>query len=286
MMIFILGLTSAHYADVVAAVVRSLPGEMVAGLPALGKPMLTNKYAEECLETIVKFYSGRQNCFKRGLSIIVVSQAGESAAGISLEFFPFSLIKEVCFPRQYSVTGAQSSRDKNELIRLLVAEAKRQTKIKNSINTYYSSRINRTPLLLPLRHFGESQLRDVIKKVWKDLPVSEDSVGVLEGACRSFEAHFPFSKKGGSKTGNFANGRDVWFSTPGRHLHGPASLSHANICFLNGILRIGGAIEDGFHYDCTKRGDTHEGTFENCHGELVKKSGKPHLNVYPNDYVR
>lgn len=57
-------------------------------------------------------------------------------------------------------------------------------------------------------------------------------------------------------------------------------------CLFNGLLRIGGAIRDGFHYDCTRSGGKYAGDFANCHNEIISKAGKPHLNVYPNDYIR
>lgn len=285
---FIAGLPKQHFDDVIKSIVKSVPGETITGLPAIGSRLLSADYIVECFDTLEAFHAGRPNCFDRGLCVIGVAQTGESFSSVSEHFFPFALTSEVRFPRTYSSSPSQSRRDKNELSRFLEAHVKRQVRIRNDINQYLQSRTNRTPMLLPLRHFGEKELDSAVKAAWQTLPHSKAPVAELEAICKDFEERFPFSKRSG-RSGLFANSRDIWFTLPGRDLHASAhseAIGHAKQCFLNGVLRVGAAIRQGFHYDCTKKGDKHSGTFSNCHGETVTKSGKPHLNVYPNDFIR
>ena len=288
-MIFLAGLPSIHYQDVVKAVVKAVSDEPVTGLQTVAKPRLTAMYAQQCIDTLKRYHSGRENCFLTGLTTIVVCEESESSLDFCAEFFPFSLVRVVIFARKFSTSHAQSKRDKNELARSIIQEVKRQVKIKNTVNSYLQSRLNRTPLLLPMEHFGESALIDAIRNTWINLPLNLDSNSILDQECTRVEKLFPFKKRANSKAGCFSNRSDVWFSTPGRDLHGTARaelVAHPASCCLNGILRFSGAIREGFHYDCTRAGGLHSGSFQNCHGEVSRKVGKPHLNVYPNDFVR
>jgi hypothetical protein len=61
---------------------------------------------------------------------------------------------------------------------------------------------------------------------------------------------------------------------------------HNEVCFLNARVRLGGFYADGFHYDCMRRKARYEGRFANCHNVEANYTGRPHLNVYPNDYIR
>ena len=288
-MIFLAGLPSIYYQDILKSVVKAVSDEPITGLSIATKPRLTKKYAEDCIDTMRRYHVGRSNCFEAGLTIIAICEAGEDSSDFCFQFFPFSLLKEVKFVRNFSAAPTQSKKDKNELTLRVLDEVKRQVKIKNNVKSYFQSRKNRTPLLLPIEHFGEVVLRKAIKSTWSNLPLDLDSNSILDEECAKIEKLFPFVKRIGAKKGCFANSSNVWFITPGRDLHGAAratSTGHPINCFLNGILRFGGIIQDGFHYDCTRAGGVHAGQFYNCHGEISSKVGRPHLNIYPNDFIR
>jgi hypothetical protein len=67
---------------------------------------------------------------------------------------------------------------------------------------------------------------------------------------------------------------------------------HNRLCYLNGNLRLSGRFDPGFHYDCIKdfsegrRELPLQGSFFNCHGTQDPLTGKPHVNIAPNDFCR
>lgn len=287
-MIFIIGLPQQHHSHVLKTLPRALKDEYITGIK-LNRRASLEEIFEECLDTLIEFHRGRSDCFKKGLLVVGVTQPGEEIQEILSKFFPFALTKEINFPRKYSTSSAQARRDGNALFAILEKEIKHQVKIRNRITSFLGSKAARTPILLPLNHFGEDDLINFISQTWKKASEASDIQVFLDEESKKFETKFPFKKKNGSRTGFFQNSKDVWFRPPGRDLHGssyPKAPGHLTTCFFNAILRIGGAIKDGFHYDCTKGGSRHVGTFQNCHGDSVQMSGRPHLNVYPNDFIR
>lgn len=289
-MLFLLGIPKALFRDVVQAVAKSLPGDFVSGLPFDGAGRPSASYFEDCFDTLVAFHNGRPQCFEKGLAVLALQffGGGDFSAAAS-SFFPFALFKIVDHKARLALTGNQMLRDKNELIRIFSAEAKRTVKLKNRVTTYLHSRSNRTPLLLPVRHFGGDEVTDLVTRAWTSLPSATDPNGLFEQLERVFEERYPFHKKKNS-SGFFVNANSVEFRSPGRDLHGVThanSGDHNHLCFLNGSLRIGGQIRTGFHYDCCQRdGKPHGGTFMGCHAQDLRRHGKPHLNVYSNDYIR
>lgn len=288
--IFLTGLPTAHFSQILKAIVTSLPREMVAGLPVREHGGYSKEYLDDCLDTLKAFETGRPECFARGLSIICFVQPSDDYLAISEHFYPFSIVSGVEFGRRFATSPSQASRDKNEAIRLLVAKAKQQVKLASEVSTYLRSRSNRTPILLPLRRFERQELIDAVREAWLFLQTAEHAGERLQAISAEFEKSYPYRRRPGAKSGYFANGRKIEFKAPGRDLHGmphPGHTGHPEACFLNGRLRLGGAIADGFHYDCT-RGENakYSGAFEACHGQVLERAGRPHLNIYPNDYIR
>jgi len=266
-----------------------LRGELIAGLPVRDYEGYSRQYLNDCLDTIKAFAAGRPNCFDKGLSVICVIQPGDDFDEIKEHFFPFCIVTIVRFERRFASSPAQARRDKNEVERSLIAKAKQQVKLASEVSTYLQSRSNRTPMLLPIRRFGRQELSDAVREAWLYLQTADRAGEMIEAIAAQFEEAFPFRRKAGSRSGYFANPDNIEFKAPGRDLHGtsrPDVGEHPDFCFLNGHLRIGGAIRGGFHYDCTKSGAKYSGRFDACHGQLVDRTGNPHLNVFPNDYIR
>ncbi|WP_428414504.1 hypothetical protein [Pararhizobium sp.] len=289
-MLFLLGIPKTFYEDVKRAVAKALPGDFVAGLPFDGQGRPSISYFEDCFDTLVAFHNGRPQCFQKGLAVIALQFFGGGDFSSAAEaFFPFALFKAVDHKARLASTGKQMLRDKNELVRIVLAEAKRAVKLKNKVTTYLHSKANRTPLLLPIEHFGGDELRQMLAGASNGLQTADDPNILFETVERLFEAQHPFHKKK-TATGFFVNANSVEFRSPGRDLHGVThanSGDHNHLCFLNGSLRIGGQIKTGFHYDCCQKdGKPHGGTFIGCHAHPLRRQGKPHLNVYSNDYIR
>jgi hypothetical protein len=111
----------------------------------------------------------------------------------------------------------------------------------------------------------------------------------IMAACGRFEEDHPFQKDG--RGGIFESPKGVKFKSPPRdQFHGKRSNQktpeHADSCFLNARVRLGGFFADGFHYDCTRGKSAYSGRFKNCHKAEADYAGRPHLNVYPNDFIR
>lgn len=289
-MLFLVGIPKAFYQEVLQAVTRSSPGELVSGLPFEGSGQPDQMYLDDCLDTLVAFHKGRPGCFEKGLAVVALQYHGGGDFSKAADFFcPFALFKSVTYEGRLTHTGSRRLRDKNNLVRLLSSEAKSCLKLRNTVTSYLRSRSNRTPLLLPIRHFGEPQLKELVDRAWYRLRESNDAIALFDQLAGNFETTFPFNKKRGA-AGFFANSRNVEFRSPGRDLHGVLrshTHEHAHSCFLNAFLRVGGQIKTGFHYDCCQKdGKAHGGSFPNCHDERVERQGKPHLNVFPNDFIR
>jgi hypothetical protein len=288
-MLFLIGIQNSYFEEVKKAISKALPSTQVAGLPADAYNPISSGYVDQCLETMVAFHQGRPKCFDDGLSVLVLVQQGDSFDKFSAQFYPFALLRVVEFERRFSQSGAQLRRDKNEIARILEAQAKSQVALMNKVTTYTKSRVNRSPLLLPLRHFNEQELSDCVAKAWVKLQNDGANIELLDDICEVFEQSFAFAKKEGAKSGLFVNSKSIEFKTPGRALHGfvrDKNEKHRLSCFLNGLLRIGGVIVEGFHYDCTNKGKSYSGKFSNCHDIIGQYKGNPHLNVYPDDYIR
>lgn len=288
-MIFVAGIPAAHYPSIIKSVVASLPGELITGLPVREYEGYSRQYKNDCLDTIKAFEAGRPQCFDRGLSVICLTQSGDDFGVVRENFYPFSIVTEVKFGRRFATSPAQARRDKNEAERQIIAKAKKQVKLANEVSNYLKSRSNRTPMLLPIRRFERQELADAVREAWVFLQNADSAGQRLEAICSRFEESFPFRRKPGAKSGHFTNTKGIEFKAPGRDLHGsprPDVAGHPDFCFFNGHLRIGGAIRNGFHYDCTKGGLKYGGTFAACHGQIVQRTGNPHLNIYPNDFIR
>lgn len=157
-MLFVAGLPPHHHNIIIQRLIKSLPTEYISGLPAIETPRFQNHYAEECLETICAFEGGRPNCFDKGLCILAVLDGREDASKFRERFFPFALFSEVKLDGPFATSPARIKREKNQLLRQIESSAKKLLKFRNAVSAYFQSRANRTPLLLPLRHFDEPEL--------------------------------------------------------------------------------------------------------------------------------
>lgn len=151
-------------------------------------------------------------------------------------------------------------------------------------------RLRRTPLLLPVRHFNSAHLTRLIEETCEAVRTASDPAQAIRQACNRFEEHHPFAKVG-TRQGAFSNGAGVRFTAPGRQdFHGRRAArregQHTDYCFLSARTRLGGPFQDGFHYDCTRGQANYSGRFRNCHGAADDYQGRPHLNIYPNDFIR
>ncbi len=210
---------------------------------------------------------------------------------------PFAIVRRLPLPLPVATHGRTAKMQANEIAAILRAASPGMVHAVNAMNSELGVRLNRTPLLLPLRNFSSGTAAAIIRNLSTQLPIEEHPHDAIANACRAIEARHPFGK---SKAGDgrcFTDDRKTEYRLPGRANHGMAGSSeapHNAACYLNGNLRLGGFYSRGFHYDCRnprssgkqKKARTLSGKFENCHDVEDTYTGNPHVNIAPNDFVR
>jgi hypothetical protein len=220
-----------------------------------------------------------------GAAVIVVDPAPGEAESLSSSFFPMSFTVQARLPDRENGKSAASM--KNLLLSAISSAAKQARSGAKAACVEMEQWLTRTPLLLPLRNFRSDCLYQAMKNLADMLGESNEPEQLIRDTRLQIEKIHP---RVGSKKQQkyYLDSSGVSFCMPGRHLHGVArpSEGHPASCFLNGRIRLGGAIKDGFHYDCTKDGQALAGSRHNCHGEMGTYFGRPHLNIAPNDFIR
>jgi hypothetical protein len=234
------------------------------------------------------FVRGRPKALENGLAVLMLLRPWEKG-GLSKFFFPFALYTEVNTADIPVRDGMRAKIIANSQAVKIIDTANSMIKPTRAIKAEIEERLKRSPILLPLRHFASDELAELLITIGEGIKEQVNPKCWISDKCREFERIFPFKKTGG-KQGQFSNRNGINFTMPGRALHGEKGFvsgnGHNDMCFLNGKLRLGGPIADGFHYDCTAGGNCHSGNFCNCHDENDQYKGNPHLNIYSNDYIR
>ncbi|WP_123834196.1 hypothetical protein [Methylobacterium currus] len=263
------------------------------GLPlrknSSGSYVVTYSYCEELLETLMRYIEGRQSALESGLCVLLALRPWEQDIFYDI-FRPFSLYRSLSIGADLIQTGTGARVSANLYADSLTSVARSSLKALRAINIEFMQRLRRTPILLPERHFNASELSGMLDHLGRNLATSPDPAEVIQLECKKFEQKYAFEKIG-KRQGKFTNNNKIDFVSPGRaDMHGcrakVAAPPHTVRCFLNAHLRSGGAYQDGFHYDCTKDGKSYSGNFPNCHDDDSNNKGNPHMNVYPNDFIR
>jgi len=242
-------------------------------------------HAEALLCQLADLLDQRPLAAASGAAVIVVDPVPDEVEILSSSFFPMSFVVQAKFPDRKHGESAASM--KNLMMLSISSSAKRARSATKAACVEMEQWLTRTPLLLPLKNFQSDYLFQATKSLAKTLGETDEPEQLFQEVRTQLENVHP--RVGGRKQQKYyVDSSGVRFCMPGRHLHGIArpSEGHPVSCFLNGLLRLGGAIKDGFHYDCTKGGQPLTGTRQNCHGELGPYTGRPHLNIAPNDFIR
>ncbi len=246
-------------------------------------------------ENMVKRIKLEPTLVKQGCGIIILAPEGYDAGPSEALFKPFALVRAAILPTPVLTNGRPGEMCGNQIARALRDVAAPLGRAVTAMNTEVRARLNRSPLLLPIRNFESELLQEVVLELAVTLPRAKDPNTTIAAACCRIEQEFPFGKIGGSSRRCFMNGKEVQFRPPNGALHGVAASSdppHNRDCYLNGLLRLGGSYDPGFHYDCIR--DRSEGRrriplvgkFYDCHGSFRPQTGDPHLNIGSNDFVR
>jgi len=222
-----------------------------------------------------------------GCGVILLASPNLDIRDCAQCFEPFALSVALDLPIPTLTIGHAGSRTMNAIAEKVRSAAVTLRRGVKAMNSEISSRKNRTPLLLPIRNFSSDVLTAEISSLHFSLASADAPAERIRAACMRIEQSHPFTKPGG---GSFYDRRGVRFKVPGRALHGSKATvgdGHLPSCLLNSRLRLGGHSDAGFHYDCTQGSNgVLSGAFPNCHGACREYAGHPHLNIYPNDFLR
>jgi hypothetical protein len=291
MMFLFGGIPEIYYERFKDRAARELSSDDFTGLPLYPSQsrtyVLDRTYCRELINTLVAYVEGRPQCLIHGLGVVLILREWEHN-NFDTNFLPFGLCKVCHVGEPISRSGVGASRTANKYTEIALEAASRLRSPVRAMTAEFETRLRRTPLLLPLRHFDSEHLCRLITEILEAIGNSAVTDDAIKAACRRFEMHHPFQRQG--KGGSFESPKGIRFTAPPRNwFHGQRAENitgdHNEACFLNARMRLGGAFADGFHYDCT-RGNSHSGYFKNCHGAERHYQGSPHLNVYPNDFIR
>jgi hypothetical protein len=262
-----------------------------------GTYMVEEHYCNQLINDLIVYFSNNVGCLDKGLAVIMFS-CGLNKIQIENRFFPFAFYVEGENVVSNKRSNYQDRKIAKEYSTNIFQYFKKIREPVSALNIEFSDRLQRTPLLLPIRHFASAEHKAMLHALVSKLNGSENPSEIIKSECEGFQRNYPL-KNSDSKRGRardtksnkyFENDRGVWFTSPGRAFHGrrleQVEAPHDQRCFLNSRLRLGGVYQDGFHYDCTKAGKPHKGIFYNCHDANEHYTGNPHLNIFPDDYIR
>lgn len=292
MMFLFGGIPNIYYARFVERASKELGGSNFTGLPlyAAGNSYAFDQaYCAELVQTLVAYVESRPNALDEGLGVILLRRDWERAP-IEEYFWPFALCKTTFISGYISKSGEGAKRVANLYATEAIKAAASLRKAIRAMSVEFQARLRRTPLLLPINHFGPLDVDRLLIETAVAAKNSESPTEAILEACRRFETAFPFIRTG-RKKGGFTSRKGVRFESPARDgFHGKRAAKkiepHNEGCFLNCRVRLGGSFADGFHFDCSLPNRIYSGQFRNCHNADGPYQGRPHLNVYPNDFIR
>jgi hypothetical protein len=160
-------------------------------------------------------------------------------------------------------------------------------KLTNALKKEFRERDSRTPLLLPVRNFDSSILKELIVDVQKFRSAEDDYYVPLRALI---DAKGLASVRETKKRTYFENERSLRFYGPSKAgaRHGTPSYGapHNCGCAINAYFRLGARYDVSFHYDCQYRDKHIGGKFPNCHDAEQHCPLATHLNISPNDFIR
>jgi hypothetical protein len=250
------------------------------------------RYAEDALNTLLHYVRGRPNCLDNGLGIVLARGSDHSSGDVntvSEAFWPWALCATVTMDSPIGVRGAGLKHAANIHAETAIGTAVKLSGKLRKVTSMLTSEVRRTPWLLPLRNFNSPHLRGMLRAMSSALVATNDFDGCVRDAHDRFIRNHSVRRDG--KGWVFKDDSSVEFKTPPRdQFHGARrdvaeEGGHRSSCFFTARLRMGGYYPDGFHYDC-RRGSRLSGNLPNCHDDIEAYKGNPHLNIFPNDYIR
>lgn len=151
-----------------------------------------------------------------------------------------------------------------------------------------AGRVNRTPVLLPVRAFGGNGVDLLLSELNKNVIGSPDPFAAIKKEIANFCRKFPPSRYSQDRRKYFINRSGIVFRTGGP-AHGVLNPdfrgNHGVQCLPRSRLRLGATFKPAFHYDCCASRGPLPTQWTGCHNQSISIR-RQYANVYPNDYVR
>ena len=144
-----------------------------------------------------------------------------------------------------------------------------------------TSKRSSSPFALPLKNFDSEILFEAFK-VLAILTTYDTLDDWLKKKRVEFRNRHSWRRTARTNRPCFHDKRQFAFQpTDASASHGESSSEHTISCYLNGCLRFGSNLLQGFHFDVQPRGNTVEGTFYRCDGTIVRilKGRYEYINI-------
>ncbi|WP_426046092.1 hypothetical protein [Brevundimonas sp. TWP3-1-2b1] len=187
-----------------------------------------------------------------------------------------------------ATTATTTKQSRNALIVLLREACLLARAVFKPLTKELREKDNRTPLLLPLKNFSSSALVRELSVFHDAVAQGADAGAAIVATTQAIDRRHPPQMIHGKVRRCYVDRRRVEFHAPGsaRHAYARPTSNHPDICLLAGSRRFGAPFDRCFHYDCSRGNKPLAGRFTRCHDVEANWSGKPHLNIAPNDYIR
>lgn len=247
-------------------------------------PTYPGSYRDNLLASALAWVSQRNRDEKFSVTLLYPALSGDGTVELLKDFFPFALVAP--YPGLSNFNAPHDiRRDLNSLERYLrsyCARIRSQAKI---MNDHLSSRIRRTPFLLPPENFNHPTVSNALEYLHKNAasdPDLERTISKLtmdiNGSVRREPKHFEK---------HYTNDDGLMFEAPNhRDFHGhvhPAG--HPARCYLRGRVRLGASYDSEFHFDCVPTRGQLKSSYTSCHDSFATGT-RQRLNIAPNEFIR
>lgn len=252
----------------------------------VAEPYAHNVDASYYLDSISRVLSNINYSETCHIVVLYVDYAGENTKRFIEQFFPFALV--VPIEPFYPKARPKHERRKDLLayVDKIVVLSKKALSITGLIRDRIDGK-NFSPLLLPMKNFKSDVLNIQISNLFFNIATAATPSVQLDAVVSELLRTHPLHRSGADKF--FTDNRGLIFKSPGRARHAFARRSaegHQTLCFLSGRVRIGGAFDALFHYDCSVNDRELDSHYPNCHGADCPPNSPMYVNIAPNDAIR
>ncbi|WP_146256613.1 MULTISPECIES: hypothetical protein [Stenotrophomonas maltophilia group] len=266
----------------------------LGGADFFGVPLSKAGYSSDYVESIRRHFfdlvrrDQNNSLSNTSFGVIAVNCDGGDLRGLMDATFPSIFLAAAHWVPTWGST-AERNISANELITVLRVATKRAKLALTQIGDELCARSNSTPLLLPIKNFRSDSLAEELRRMHENIAAQDDYPSFVREVVDRIKRQHPFEKLKGSQKRAFKDDRDVIFGSPGRdrHAFSRPGKEHSLDCVLSGKRRFGAPYDHAFHYDCTRDNQAQlKAEFSGCHEPAAERTGNPHLNIAPNDFVR